>query len=73
LKGGTQRDIRREIATLEGKPMAQDLVPSTKKPKEVFHTSHGVTVIVQSQGDSLSSSQIIDGLKESLKQAHVRS
>lgn len=71
LKGGTQRDIRREIGTLEGKPMAQDRVSSTKKPKEVFHTSHGDTVIVQSQSDSLSPGQIIDGLKNALDQVSM--
>ena len=40
-----------------------------KKPKEVYSTNHGVTVIVQSLSEELDREQSIEGLKEALQKA----
>jgi ParB family chromosome partitioning protein len=41
----------------------------TKKPKRVFHTQHGATVIVQADGEILTSMQVVTTLRDALEQA----
>jgi ParB family transcriptional regulator, chromosome partitioning protein len=41
----------------------------TKKPKRVFHTQHQATVIVQADGEILTSMQVVTTLRDALKQA----
>jgi ParB family transcriptional regulator, chromosome partitioning protein len=41
----------------------------TKKPKRVFHTQHQATVIVQADGEVLTSLQVVTTLRDALEQA----
>jgi ParB family chromosome partitioning protein len=70
LNGATNQEIREEINALKGKAAATTTV---KKPKEVFQTTQGATVIVQSLTENLTSSQVTTALAEALKEANHRS
>jgi ParB family chromosome partitioning protein len=69
--GATVRDIRSRIGQATGKqPTAASHGESTPpKPKRVFHTTYKATVIVQAKTLRLSNSDIVQALKEALKQA----
>jgi ParB family transcriptional regulator, chromosome partitioning protein len=47
-----------------GKLGAAGDLPSTKKPKRVFHTKHHATIIVQADGESLTDAQVGLALRE---------
>ena len=69
LNGATNQEIRDEINALKGKAVTPTTV---KKPKEVFETSQGATVIVQSLTRNLTSTQVANALAEALKEAKHR-
>jgi ParB family chromosome partitioning protein len=69
LKGATVRDVRRRINTIKGKPAASE----NPKPKQAYATSHGATVIIQSQTETLTRRTIVAALKEALKIAEGKS
>ncbi len=58
---GSSREFRRERART-GPPRLQ----TAKRPRRVFHTPHGVDVIVQSQSVSLSPDRVEHGLEAAL-------
>jgi ParB/RepB/Spo0J family partition protein len=64
IKGATNSDIRKHINTLKGKTPAGE---SGGKPKQVYSTSHGATVIIQSKTQTLERKQIVGALKEALR------
>jgi len=68
LNGASQRDIMAEISLLTGSKPAATVVES-HKPKKVYSTSHGVTIIVQSLSKTLKRKQEISGLEEALTKA----
>ena len=64
LAGVTQKEIRRQINTIKGKP-----AESAAKPKRVYHTEHKATVIVQSENHQLTQERVMAALHQALKQA----
>ena len=65
LKGATNREIRQQIDAIKGK-----LSPTTaKKPKAVYSTNQGATVIVQSLTEELTPEQNVAALQEALRKA----
>jgi len=64
LKGATNQEIRDEIERLKGKKSKPS---TTTKPKQVFPTTHGFSLIVQSETiDLVAKHETIAGLKEVL-------
>ena len=68
LGGATHREIREKIDRIKGKPV-QTAAGSSPKPKRVYHTKHGATVIIQSETTHLSYDQVIEALQEALGHA----
>jgi ParB/RepB/Spo0J family partition protein len=66
LNGATVRDIRERIDAKKGKQVTSK---EGSKPKRVFNTCHGATVIVQSVSESLAVGQVAAALAEALRQA----
>ncbi len=67
LDGATQREVRQQIDALKGRSEAP-----ARKPKAVYETSVGATVIVQSLSETLTREQEIAALREAWKQARNR-
>jgi ParB family chromosome partitioning protein len=64
LSGASQKDIRRQINHLKGKPTEPG-----GKPKKVYHTAYKATVIVQSDNAHLPGERVVAALHEALVQA----
>lgn len=75
LSGATIREIRDQVNEFKGKGKktgnSEKGQTTETKPKEVFHTSQNMSVIVQSKTkrDKASSDEIVGALEEALKQA----
>jgi ParB family chromosome partitioning protein len=67
LNGATVRDIRERVK--EVKPPKDSREKPVAKPKKVFHTSHGASVIVQSKTSKLPHEQVMEALAEAMEQA----
>ena len=67
LNGATVRDIRERVK--EVKPPKESRGKPVAKPKKVFHTSHGASVIVQSKTSKLPHEQVMEALAEAMEQA----
>ena len=66
LDGATNREIRKQIDTLKGKPSLPEA--NSKKPKIVHHTNHGFTIILQSDTtDPIDRKNQIAGFKQILQ------
>ncbi len=67
LNGATVRDIRERVK--EVKPPKEGKGKMVAKPKKVYNTKHGASVIVQSMSSRLTKEQVIESLAEALDQA----
>ena len=66
IEGATNRTIRAQINALKGR-VTKPQERGDGKPKQVYTTSHGATVIVQSKGSTLTHKQIVGALKEAIR------
>ena len=68
LGGATQREIREQINTIKGKTDTTPVSATPKKPKEVYHTDYGFSMILQSESEkNISKKKQIAGLEQVLE------
>ncbi len=69
LSGATVREIRDKIDTIKGKPK-QPIAPVVSgKPKKVFHTKYQITIVAQSETETISEDRVLGALQEAIGRA----